>query len=45
MGGYRGGTHRTGLFQKVASAIGLAASNRKASDMQIKVEEFFNGIE
>ena len=34
-------THRTGFFKKLASAIGLAASNRKASDMQIKVEEFF----
>jgi hypothetical protein len=34
-------THKTGFFQKVATAIGLAASNRKASKMQIKVEEFF----
>jgi hypothetical protein len=34
-------TQKTGFFQKLASAIGLASSNRKATDMQIKVEEFF----
>jgi hypothetical protein len=34
-------THKTGFFHKLASAIGLAASNRKAIKMQIKVEEFF----
>jgi hypothetical protein len=34
-------SHKTGFFQKLASAIGLAASNRKATDMQVKVEEFF----
>jgi hypothetical protein len=34
-------SHKTGFFQKLASAMGLAASNRKATDMQIKVEEFF----
>jgi len=34
-------THKTGFFQKLASAIGLAASKRKATDMQVKVEEFF----
>ena len=34
-------THKTGFFQKLATAIGLAASNRKAVDMQIKVEDFF----
>jgi ABC-type dipeptide/oligopeptide/nickel transport system ATPase component len=34
-------THKTGFFQKLAMAIGLAASKRKATDMQVKVEEFF----
>jgi hypothetical protein len=34
-------THKTGFFQKLATAIGLAASKRKATDMQFKVEEFF----
>src|SRR5216684_593141 len=34
-------THKTGFFQKLATAIGLAASKRKATDMQVKVEEFF----
>ncbi len=34
-------THKTGFFRKLASAIGLAASKRKGSDMQVKVEEFF----
>jgi hypothetical protein len=34
-------SHKTGFFQKLANAIGLAASNRKATDMQVKVEEFF----
>ncbi len=34
-------THKTGFFQKLAAAIGLASSNRKATDMQVKVEEFF----
>ena len=34
-------THKTGFFQKLATGIGLAASNRKAVDMQIKVEDFF----
>ena len=34
-------SHKTGFFQKLATAIGLAASNRKATDMQVKVEEFF----
>ena len=34
-------THKTGFFQKVASEIGLGTSNRKASEMQMKVEEFF----
>ncbi len=34
-------SHKAGFFQKLATAIGLAASNRKATDMQVKVEEFF----
>ncbi len=34
-------THKTGFFQKLAAVIGLASSNRKATDMQVKVEEFF----
>ncbi len=38
----RGITHKTGFFRKLATAIGLAASKRKGSDMQVKVEEFFH---
>ncbi|HEU5246947.1 MAG TPA: AAA family ATPase [Candidatus Udaeobacter sp.] len=34
-------THKTGFFRQLATAIGLSASRRKASDMQVKVEEFF----
>jgi hypothetical protein len=34
-------THKTGFFRKLATAVGLAASKRKGSDMQVKVEEFF----
>src|SRR6266849_4792326 len=34
-------THKTGFFRKLAMTIGLAASKRKGSDIQIKVEEFF----
>jgi hypothetical protein len=34
-------THKTGFFRQLATAIGLAASKRKGSDMQVKVEEFF----
>jgi AAA domain-containing protein len=34
-------THKTGFFQKLATAIGLAASKRKATDLQVKVEDFF----
>ena len=34
-------THRTGFFHKLATAIGLAASNRKSIEMQLRVEEFF----
>jgi hypothetical protein len=34
-------THKTGFFRKLATAIGLAASKRKGSDMQVRVEEFF----
>ena len=29
-------THKTGFFRKLATAIGLAASKRKASDMQVQ---------
>jgi AAA domain-containing protein len=35
-------THKTGFFRKLAMAIGLAASKRKGSDIQVKVEEFFH---
>lgn len=34
-------TQKTGFFQKLASAAGLAASQRKAIEMQRRVEEFF----
>jgi AAA domain-containing protein len=34
-------THKTGFFRKLAMAIGLAAAKGKATDMQLKVEEFF----
>jgi hypothetical protein len=34
-------THKTGFFRKLATAIGLAASKRKGSDMQVRVEDFF----
>jgi hypothetical protein len=34
-------THKTGIFRKLAGAIGLAAANAKAMDMQVRVEEFF----
>ena len=34
-------THKTGFFHKLAAAVGLAASKRKAVEMQIRVEEFF----
>jgi hypothetical protein len=34
-------THKTGLFRKLAGAIGLAAAKAKAMDMQVRVEEFF----
>jgi hypothetical protein len=34
-------THKTGFFRQLATALGLAASKRKGSDMQVKVEEFF----
>jgi hypothetical protein len=33
--------HKTGFFRQLATIVGLAASNRKAIKMQIKVEEFF----
>ena len=35
-------THKTGFFRKLAMAIGLAASKRKGSDIQVKVEDFFD---
>jgi energy-coupling factor transporter ATP-binding protein EcfA2 len=34
-------THKTGFFRKLATAVGLAAAKGKATDMQLKVEEFF----
>ena len=34
-------TQKTGFFQKLASAVGVAASQRKAIEMQRRVEEFF----
>jgi hypothetical protein len=34
-------THKTGFFHKLAAAVGLAASKRKAVEMQIRIEEFF----
>jgi energy-coupling factor transporter ATP-binding protein EcfA2 len=34
-------THKTGFFRQLATVIGLAASKRKGSDMQVRVEEFF----
>jgi KaiC/GvpD/RAD55 family RecA-like ATPase len=35
-------THKTGFFRKLAMTIGLAASKRKGSDIQVKVEDFFH---
>jgi hypothetical protein len=35
-------THKTGFFRKLATAIGLAAAKAKATDMQLRVEEFFH---
>ena len=34
-------THKTGFFRKLATAIGLAAAKSKATDMQVRVEDFF----
>jgi hypothetical protein len=34
-------TQKTGFFQKLSSAVGLAASQRKVIEMQRRVEEFF----
>lgn len=34
-------THKTGFFQKLATAVNLAASKRKGTDMQVKVEDLF----
>jgi hypothetical protein len=34
-------THKTGFFRNLAITIGLAASKRKGSDIQVKVEDFF----
>lgn len=33
--------HRTGFFQKIATAIGLATCQRKSSELQAKIEAFF----
>src|SRR5229473_1487416 len=35
-------THKTGFFRQLAMTIGLAASKRKGSDIQVKVEDFFH---
>jgi hypothetical protein len=34
-------SHKTGFFRKLATTIGLAAGKSKATDMQVRVEEFF----
>jgi hypothetical protein len=34
-------SHKTGFFRKLATAIGLSSANRKPTDIQVKVEEFF----
>jgi hypothetical protein len=34
-------SHKTGFFRKLARAIGLSATKRRGSDIQVKVEEFF----
>jgi len=34
-------SHKTGFFRKLATAIGLAAAKSKATDMQVRVEDFF----
>ncbi len=34
-------THKTGFFQRLATAIGLAACNRKTTETQVRVEDFF----
>lgn len=34
-------THRTGFFQKIGTAIGLATCQRKSSELQAKIETFF----
>jgi hypothetical protein len=33
--------HKTGFFRKLATTIGIAATKRRGSDIQVKVEEFF----
>jgi hypothetical protein len=35
-------THRTGFFQRIATALGLATSQRKSSELQAKIETFFH---
>ena len=35
-------THRTGFFQRIATALGLATSQRKSSELQAKIESFFH---
>jgi hypothetical protein len=34
-------SHKTGFFRKLATTIGLSSANRKPTDIQVKVEEFF----
>ncbi|MEQ1860714.1 MAG: ATP-binding protein [Chthoniobacteraceae bacterium] len=34
-------THRTGFFQKIGAAIGLATCQRKSCELQAKIEAFF----
>lgn len=38
-------THRTGFFQKVAEAIGLATCQRKSHELQAKIESFFGAAQ
>jgi hypothetical protein len=40
----KGIIHRTGFFQTIASALGMAACQRKSSELQAKIESFFHRI-
>ncbi len=35
-------THRTGFFQRIATALGIATCQRKSSELQAKIESFFH---